>query len=72
MNLNDILYGKMQFTDQDIHPNKFSELWSIFKSYIDSYNAIYQLKTQNEEELNKIYKMIETELIQRNIYLQVL
>ncbi|EAY20596.1 hypothetical protein TVAG_162910 [Trichomonas vaginalis G3] len=50
-------------SDQDIHPNKFSELRSIFKSYIDSYNAIYQLKTQNEEELNQIYKMIKTELI---------
>ncbi|EAX89494.1 ankyrin repeat protein, putative [Trichomonas vaginalis G3] len=50
-------------SDQDIHPNKFSELRNIYKYHIDSYNALYQLKTENEEEINSIYKMIKTELI---------
>ena len=50
-------------SDQDIHQSKYSELKSIYKCYIDSYNAFYKLKTENEEEMNKIYKMIKTELI---------
>ena len=50
-------------SDQDIHTDKFSELRSIYKYHIDSYNALYQLKMENEEELNSIYKMIKTELI---------
>ncbi|EAY03067.1 hypothetical protein TVAG_171650 [Trichomonas vaginalis G3] len=50
-------------SDQIIHPNNFSELRSKYKYYIDSYNALYQLKTENEEELNSIYKMIKTQLI---------
>ncbi|EAY22300.1 hypothetical protein TVAG_377790 [Trichomonas vaginalis G3] len=53
-------------SDKDIHPNKFSELRSIYKYYIDSYNALYQLKTENEEDLNSIYKLIKTELIDSN------
>ncbi|EAY17540.1 hypothetical protein TVAG_453680 [Trichomonas vaginalis G3] len=56
-------------TDQDIHPNKFSELRSIHKHYIDSYIALYQLKTEKEEELNSIYKMIKTELIDSKVCL---
>ncbi|EAX92064.1 hypothetical protein TVAG_460240 [Trichomonas vaginalis G3] len=50
-------------SEQDTHPNKYTELRSIHKYYIDLYNALYQLKTENEEEINKIYKMIKTELI---------
>ncbi|EAY20671.1 hypothetical protein TVAG_163670 [Trichomonas vaginalis G3] len=50
-------------SDQNIHINKFNELRSIYKYHIDSYNALYQLQTENEEELNKIYKMIKAELI---------
>ncbi|EAY15995.1 hypothetical protein TVAG_262450 [Trichomonas vaginalis G3] len=48
---------------QDIHPNKYSELRSIYKYYIDSYNALYQLKTEKEENLNQIFKMIKENLI---------
>ena len=48
---------------QDTHLKEYSELRSIYKYYIDSYNTLYQLKTENEEELNSIYKMIKTELI---------
>ncbi|EAY17247.1 hypothetical protein TVAG_292000 [Trichomonas vaginalis G3] len=51
-------------SDQDISPNKYSELRSICKYDIDLYNVLYQLKTENEEDLNKIYKMIKTELIE--------
>ncbi|EAY20275.1 hypothetical protein TVAG_192510 [Trichomonas vaginalis G3] len=50
-------------SDQDVHPSKYNKLRSTYKYYIDSYIALYQLKTDNEEELNKIYKMIKTELI---------
>ncbi|EAX94852.1 hypothetical protein TVAG_049210 [Trichomonas vaginalis G3] len=50
-------------TDQDTHHNKYSNLRSICKYYIDSYNALYQLKTENEKDINSIYKMIKTELI---------
>ncbi|EAY10928.1 hypothetical protein TVAG_260130 [Trichomonas vaginalis G3] len=53
-------------SEQDIHPNKYGELRSIYKYYIDSYIALYQLKTENEGELNKIYKTIKTELIDSN------
>ncbi|EAY19008.1 hypothetical protein TVAG_246860 [Trichomonas vaginalis G3] len=50
-------------SDQDSNPNKYSKLRSIYKYYIDSYDALYQLKTEKEEDLNSIYKMIKTELI---------
>ncbi|EAY19870.1 hypothetical protein TVAG_129780 [Trichomonas vaginalis G3] len=50
-------------SDQDIHPDEYSKLRSICKYYIDSYNALYQLKSDKEEEINSIYKMIKTELI---------
>ncbi|EAY20568.1 hypothetical protein TVAG_239430 [Trichomonas vaginalis G3] len=50
-------------SDKDIHSSKYSELRSIYKCYIDSYNVFYRLKTENEEEINKIYKLIKTELI---------
>ncbi|EAY19719.1 ankyrin repeat protein, putative [Trichomonas vaginalis G3] len=50
-------------SDQDIITNKYSELRSIYKYYIDSYIALYQLKTENEEELYSIYKMIKTDMI---------
>ena len=55
--------------DQDVHPNKYNKLRSIYKYYIDSYLALYQLKTENEEELKSIYKMIKTELIDSKKYL---
>ncbi|EAY15955.1 hypothetical protein TVAG_262050 [Trichomonas vaginalis G3] len=50
-------------SDQNVHPNKYSEFRSIYKYFIDPYNALYQLKVEKEEELNSIYKMIKTELI---------
>ncbi|EAY08145.1 ankyrin repeat protein, putative [Trichomonas vaginalis G3] len=50
-------------SDQEIYPNKYGELRSICKYYIDLYNALYQLKTENEEGLKSIYQKIKTELI---------
>ncbi|EAY11159.1 hypothetical protein TVAG_498530 [Trichomonas vaginalis G3] len=50
-------------SDDDIDQKEYSKLRSIYKYYIDSYNALYQLKTEKEEELNEIYKMIKTELL---------
>ncbi|EAY16442.1 hypothetical protein TVAG_004730 [Trichomonas vaginalis G3] len=50
-------------SDQDNLPNEYSELRSMFKYHIDVYVALYQLKTENEEDLNSIYKMIKTNLI---------
>ncbi|EAX88884.1 hypothetical protein TVAG_153460 [Trichomonas vaginalis G3] len=45
------------------NPKQYFQLRSISKYYIDSYNALYQLKTEKEEELNTIYKNVITELI---------
>ncbi|EAX93778.1 hypothetical protein TVAG_286170 [Trichomonas vaginalis G3] len=50
-------------SDQINVTNKYSELRSSYKYYIDSYNALYQLKTTNDEDLNSIYKMLKTNLI---------
>ncbi|EAY16182.1 hypothetical protein TVAG_340760 [Trichomonas vaginalis G3] len=47
----------------DVYPNKYSELRSIYKNYTDSYLALYQPKTETEEELKSICKRIITELI---------
>ena len=55
-----VLLKKLLMSNEDIHPNKFSELRSVYKYYIDSYIALYQLKTDKEEELKEIYKKIKT------------
>ncbi|EAY15092.1 ankyrin repeat protein, putative [Trichomonas vaginalis G3] len=49
--------------NQGIDPPDYNVLRSNYKSYIDSYNALYQLKTDKEEDLRSIYNMIKTELI---------
>ncbi|EAY01035.1 hypothetical protein TVAG_295690 [Trichomonas vaginalis G3] len=46
----------------------YDELMNKFKNYIDSFNTLYQLKTENEEEIKKIYKNIKTNLIDSNIF----
>ncbi|EAX88044.1 hypothetical protein TVAG_207290 [Trichomonas vaginalis G3] len=56
-------------SEQDIHPKKYYELRSIYEYYIDSYNGLYKLKTENEEELSSIYKMIKTNLIDSKKYI---
>ncbi|EAY07703.1 hypothetical protein TVAG_117840 [Trichomonas vaginalis G3] len=54
---------------QDVDANKFIEWRSKYKYYIDSYLALYQLKTEIEEELKSIHKMIKTELIDSKKFL---
>ncbi|EAY18370.1 hypothetical protein TVAG_045720 [Trichomonas vaginalis G3] len=49
--------------------NQYFDLRRIYGYYIDTYNAIYRLTTENEEELNKIYQMIGTNLINKRRYL---
>ncbi|EAX89120.1 hypothetical protein TVAG_009540 [Trichomonas vaginalis G3] len=55
-------------SDQDVYPNKYSELRSTYNYYIDMYNALYQLRKEKEEELNSIYKIFKTEMIDSNKY----
>ncbi|EAY01102.1 ankyrin repeat protein, putative [Trichomonas vaginalis G3] len=55
-------------SEQDVNSTKYSEVRSIFKYDIDIYNALYQLKTENEDDLNSIYKLIKTELIDSKKY----
>ncbi|EAX91410.1 hypothetical protein TVAG_312970 [Trichomonas vaginalis G3] len=53
----------------DIVPKEYSELRNIYAYYINSFNALYQLKTRNDEEINSIYEMIKTNLIDSKKYL---
>ncbi|EAY13493.1 hypothetical protein TVAG_343220 [Trichomonas vaginalis G3] len=55
-------------SDKGIQPSKYSELRSIYKYYIDSYIALFQLKTANEEDLNSIFQMIKKNLIDSKIF----
>ena len=50
-------------SSQVIRPYKYDKLRSIFKYYIDPFIMLYQLKTEKEEELTNIYKIIKTDLI---------
>ncbi|EAY17994.1 hypothetical protein TVAG_113380 [Trichomonas vaginalis G3] len=54
-------------SDEITNPKRYSELRSIYSYHIETYNALYQLKTNNEEELNKLYKTIKTNLIDSKI-----
>ena len=54
--------------NQDSEGNKYCELRSTYGYHIDSYNALYQLNVENNEELNSIYKMIKTNLIESKKY----
>ena len=56
-------------SDHDVHSKEYNKLRSTYKYYIDSYLALYQPKTEKEEELKSIYKMIKTELIDSKKYL---
>ena len=40
-------------SEQDVNPNKYNELRSIYKYYIDPYTELYRLKT--EKEVNNVY-----------------
>lgn len=47
-------------SDQVTVPKEYSELRNTYQYHIDLYNALYRLKTVDEEELDKNYKMIKT------------
>ncbi|EAY09537.1 ankyrin repeat protein, putative [Trichomonas vaginalis G3] len=55
-------------SEQDENPDQYIELRSIYKYYIDSYNALYQLKTEKDEDLSSIYNQLKTELIETRKY----
>ncbi|EAY05218.1 hypothetical protein TVAG_473970 [Trichomonas vaginalis G3] len=50
-------------------PIQLDELMDILKDYIDSFNALYQLKTNNAEERKSIYNMFKTNLLKTKKYL---
>ncbi|EAY20427.1 hypothetical protein TVAG_110390 [Trichomonas vaginalis G3] len=47
----------------EINQTHYAKLMEIFTGYIDVYNALYRLKTNDEEKLNEIYKKIKQNLI---------
>ena len=53
-------------SDQNPDSNEFSKLRNTYKYYINMYFSLYQLKTEDEEEINSIYQQIKTELIESN------
>ena len=42
----------------------YNELSKRYSSYIDAFDALYKLNTSNEDEINKIYQKIKTQLIE--------
>ncbi|EAX97922.1 ankyrin repeat protein, putative [Trichomonas vaginalis G3] len=50
-------------SEKEIKLTHYEKLMSIFTGYNDVYNALYRLKTTNEEVLNSIYKKIKQNLI---------
>ena len=53
----------------NVLPVKFEEMFDILKGDIDAFNSLYQLKTNNEEELNSIYKVLKTILLESKMCL---
>ena len=47
----------------EINQTHYDKLMEIFAGYNDVYNALYRLKTNDEEKLNAIYKKIKQNLI---------
>ena len=43
--------------------SKHAELLVTYKDYIETFNSLYQLKSENEEEIRKLYNKIKTYLI---------
>ncbi|EAY21320.1 hypothetical protein TVAG_166950 [Trichomonas vaginalis G3] len=50
------------FVNKDEH-TKYAELLVTYKDYVETFNSLYQLKSENEEEINKLFNMIKTNLI---------
>ncbi|EAX98993.1 hypothetical protein TVAG_432020 [Trichomonas vaginalis G3] len=49
--------------DKNLNSFKYDELMSRYQSHVDTYNALYRLKTNNEEDLKEIFHKIKTNLI---------
>ncbi|EAY08856.1 hypothetical protein TVAG_050910 [Trichomonas vaginalis G3] len=47
----------------EINQTHYDNLMEILTGYNDVYNALYRLKTNDEEKLNAIYKKIKQNLI---------
>ncbi|EAY11782.1 hypothetical protein TVAG_106770 [Trichomonas vaginalis G3] len=47
----------------EINQTHYDKLMEIYTGYNDVYNALYRLKTNDEEKLNAIYKKIKQNLI---------
>ncbi|EAY14687.1 hypothetical protein TVAG_461040 [Trichomonas vaginalis G3] len=47
----------------EINQNHYDKLMEIYTGYNDVFNALYRLKTSDEEKLNAIYKKIKQNLI---------
>ncbi|EAY01508.1 hypothetical protein TVAG_107670 [Trichomonas vaginalis G3] len=47
----------------EINQGHYDKLMEIFTGYNEVYNALYRLKTNDEEKLNAIYKKIKQNLI---------
>lgn len=46
----------------------YEKLMPLFKDYNDTFNALYQLKTNREEELNEIVDKIKIHLINTKLF----
>ncbi|EAY12899.1 hypothetical protein TVAG_430640 [Trichomonas vaginalis G3] len=49
-------------------PIQFDELKNLLQDDIDSFDALYRLKTHNAEEISSIYKVIKTKLLETKKY----
>ncbi|EAY06831.1 hypothetical protein TVAG_314060 [Trichomonas vaginalis G3] len=46
----------------------YQEIMTMNKSYDDTFNALYKLKTYKEDEINKIFEDIKTNLIEKEAF----
>ncbi|EAY13111.1 hypothetical protein TVAG_443940 [Trichomonas vaginalis G3] len=50
-------------SEEEITQAQYNQVMEFFTVYSDIYNALYRLKTNDEEELNSIYKKVKQNLI---------
>ena len=63
------LFSKLMFLHRKKKTkNYYDGLFPKYKDYIDTFNALYQLKSNDENEINKIYQMIKTNLIDTSLF----
>lgn len=54
--------------NQSVIHLSYDELMGISKDYIDTVNSVYQLHTNDIEEINKIYQQVKTNLIETKYF----